>query len=62
MNTKYQNQGLGSKIIRECMEALRKQGYKKIKIGVDKKIRKAIHSGERMVLQKQMKTNILKWN
>lgn len=37
MNTKYQNQGLGSKIICECMKALRKQGYKKIKIGVDKK-------------------------
>lgn len=36
MNAKYQNQGIGSRIIKECAAHLRKSGYTKIRLGVDK--------------------------
>ncbi len=36
MNLNYQNKGVGSKIIKECMEHLQILGFNKIRLGVDK--------------------------
>lgn len=36
MNTKYQNKGIGSKIISEVIMCLKSLGYKEIRLGVDK--------------------------
>ena len=36
MNVDYQGKGIGSKIIDECANYLKRLGYKKIRIGVDK--------------------------
>lgn len=36
MNAEYQNQGIGSKIIKECTAYLQMSGYRKIRLGVDK--------------------------
>ena len=36
MDMKYQNKGLGSKIVTECFEYLRSLGFNKIRLGVDK--------------------------
>lgn len=36
MNAEYQNQGIGSRIIKECTAYLQRSGYRKIRLGVDK--------------------------
>ena len=36
MDMKYQNKGLGSKIVTECFEYLKSLGFNKIRLGVDK--------------------------
>lgn len=36
INSEYQNRGIGSKIVAECAEGLRKSGFHKIRLGVDK--------------------------
>lgn len=36
MNAEYQNQGIGSRIIRECAAHLQMSGYRKFRLGVDK--------------------------
>lgn len=36
MNSKYQNKGIGSRIIAEFAECLKMSGFKKIRLGVDK--------------------------
>lgn len=35
MNLDYQNRGIGSKIIRECLAHLKIAGFKKVRLGVD---------------------------
>ena len=36
MNSNYQNQGIGSRIIQECASHLHGSGYRKIRLGVDR--------------------------
>ncbi len=36
MDLEYQNKGLGSKIISECVKCLKALGFHKIRLGVDK--------------------------
>ena len=41
MDTAYQNQGIGTQIIQEAVEAMKNAGYREIRPGVDYGIRKA---------------------
>ena len=61
-NVHHQNKGVGSNIIQDVCNYLKQLGYKKVRIGVDKKIHKVIHFGKRMdFISFQQKSTML-WN